>query len=1090
MNPIRSFLILLLLWTASGVCVSGQAPPNPPPEPPQPRASDALEKILGQAYQEGQTGRPEEELKLADQALAAARDAKDLPGEGWAHQMRAYGLEGLGRLDEASAAWTKAAEIWKQIGAIPEEFNAIGESGLHLLKSDPAAAEKRFSQSLQIASAPNNRPLETARLLMDLGFRCRTQNNLEWTRRFFEQAARLGEKIAPDSEPLAGNWSAVAGVAEQQGDLAAAAKYYEAAFDIWQNLAPYSENAAQCLKGLARVAQQRSDLASASEEYNRALVIEKNLDPASRDIAQTYDGLGDVALQQGSVKAAAQYYEQAEHIQDRIAPDSVDLSQTLGGLGNIASFNNDNKAAEQYLRRARIIQEKLAPNSLMLASTYTNLADVALHEGFLDDAEGYYKAALKIKEEKAPNSLTVSFTLLGLGDLASRRKNLKEANDYYARAHDIRHKLVPGSSSEAETLQALANVILADPHGNWQDAAKNYRAALEIEQKLTPNSISIAAILDDLSQVAEKSGDLTEAERYEKNAWDVIRHQASEVSGDEARQTFGTSMGYYASRLLRFQVAHKEFDSAFTTLEESRAQALERLLTERQGMMGVLGGDEWAAHQDVLAKLHQAEADLQKASVARSVAQGALRSLEDSKAPSDAIAKAQKEFDAKTDDIERAQKAYVKAHSEADQLWATMQQNSPRAFVSPLALDQVRTALAPGVVFVSFSLNASKSFAFVVQGGGSSAILAQELQLQEPSGSTSGKNPSQITLLQKQVRAFREQITSPGSDLGEIAASGRALFAALFPGAEGKIVLAAQHLVISPDGPLWELPFAALVTNPDGPPNYLGAAVPISYAPSLALYEQSMDQPPRLARGQNPAALIVGDPLFSRRASDPADAERTHGVWAGIFTPDNPPRPLPGTRREAKDVAALYSAEPLLGDAATESNVRRQIESADVIHLATHGYLDPVLAMSSGVLLSPPPPGPGSGGTDDDGILQAWEIFSQLKLRAEIVVLSGCDTGRGQNVEDEGIVGLTRSLMYAGARSVIASQWRVGDESTSRLMTELHKNLRAGMPKDVALQKAMEVVRGNSLTASPFYWAPFTLTGDPANPNLGSTKNK
>ena len=170
---------------------------------------------------------------------------------------------------------------------------------------------------------------------------------------------------------------------------------------------------------------------------------------------------------------------------------------------------------------------------------------------------------------------------------------------------------------------------------------------------------------------------------------------------------------------------------------------------------------------------------------------------------------------------------------------------------------------------------------------------------------------------------------------------------------------------------------------------------------------------------------------------------------------------------------------------ATEAELRKRIESADVVHLATHGYLNPVRAMSSGLLLTVPEKEPQIGETDNDGVLQAWEIYSQLKLRAELVVLSACETGRGQLVRGEGIIGLTRALQYAGVRSVVATQWKVDDRSAAMLMVAFHRNLRHGMAKDEALRQAMELVRKSKRKAHPYYCAAFFLTGDPDNPNLG-----
>jgi CHAT domain-containing protein len=124
-------------------------------------------------------------------------------------------------------------------------------------------------------------------------------------------------------------------------------------------------------------------------------------------------------------------------------------------------------------------------------------------------------------------------------------------------------------------------------------------------------------------------------------------------------------------------------------------------------------------------------------------------------------------------------------------------------------------------------------------------------------------------------------------------------------------------------------------------------------------------------------------------------------VGLGFCLGGSPTR-LPNSGPEAVAIARLYGAAPLLGAAATESAVRRQIEHTTVIHLATHGYLSATRAMDSGLLLTPPVPEAAVGQDGNDGVLQAWEIASQLKLQAELVVLSACETGRGRILRARG----------------------------------------------------------------------------------------
>jgi CHAT domain-containing protein len=245
-----------------------------------------------------------------------------------------------------------------------------------------------------------------------------------------------------------------------------------------------------------------------------------------------------------------------------------------------------------------------------------------------------------------------------------------------------------------------------------------------------------------------------------------------------------------------------------------------------------------------------------------------------------------------------------------------------------------------------------------------------------------------------------------------------------------------------------------------------------------------------LAPAERLVALVVGDPIFARKPIQRTAARTRDLVVRGertIFSLNgSAPARLPGTRSEAAVIAHLYGSEPLTGESATEAALRQRIGEADVIHLATHGYLLPLRPMSSGVLLTVPRKEPAIGNTENDGVLQAWEIRSELKLRAEVVVLSACETGLGENVAAEGIVGMTRALQYAGARSIVASQWKVPDESTRMLMMAFHRKLREGMAKDEALRQAMVAVRSKAGMGHPYYWAAFCLSGDPDNPNLGT----
>ena len=289
-------------------------------------------------------------------------------------------------------------------------------------------------------------------------------------------------------------------------------------------------------------------------------------------------------------------------------------------------------------------------------------------------------------------------------------------------------------------------------------------------------------------------------------------------------------------------------------------------------------------------------------------------------------------------------------------------------------------------------------------------------------------------------------------------------------------------MILSPDGPLWELPFVALVTNGTTGPAFLGEMKAVAYAPSLAVLDHMESSARLLPRAGRPRTLLVGDPVFSRQSPgsprpETGLGEMSSGETSSPVPAREVPAPLPNTRTEVTSIAQLYGTRALIGEAATEASVRRVIEQADIVHLATHGYFHPTRAMSGAVLLTVPMTPPVTGETKNDGELQAWEILDQLTLKARLVVLSACETGRGRVMRGEGVVGLARALQAAGAQSVVGSYWNVDDASTATFMVEFHRGVRRGLTKDRALQLAIIKLKEDSSTSHPFYWAPFVIIG-------------
>jgi CHAT domain-containing protein len=189
-----------------------------------------------------------------------------------------------------------------------------------------------------------------------------------------------------------------------------------------------------------------------------------------------------------------------------------------------------------------------------------------------------------------------------------------------------------------------------------------------------------------------------------------------------------------------------------------------------------------------------------------------------------------------------------------------------------------------------------------------------------------------------------------------------------------------------------------------------------------------------------------------------------------VYGGGRPLVPLPATRDEATRIGADVT---LLGADASEAGLRAALARAPTgrwraVHLACHGLIDGARPLLSALALSPD--------AENDGYLTPLELLD-LDIPADLAVLSACETARGREYRADGILGLSRAFMYAGAPRVICSLWKVDDRATSALMTKFYERWRAGSSAADALREAQEHVRSQETWAHPYYWAAWVLWG-------------
>ncbi|HEU4928508.1 MAG TPA: CHAT domain-containing protein [Candidatus Krumholzibacteria bacterium] len=365
-----------------------------------------------------------------------------------------------------------------------------------------------------------------------------------------------------------------------------------------------------------------------------------------------------------------------------------------------------------------------------------------------------------------------------------------------------------------------------------------------------------------------------------------------------------------------------------------------------------------------------------------------------------------------------------------------------------VGLDAVARLLPEKAVLLEYALGDSASFLWVIDRDGSELV----------------KLPAR-SQIDAQVRRLRDALSRVDGDRTALLTSARSVYQLLVAPAEARLAK-AKSAVIVPDGVVFELPFEVLLTaepSKDGwnKQPFLTRKLTTLYAPSASVYA-SLKASTRTA--EYPRDLLaVGNPDFTTLAA----------------REDDPLAPLPFASQEVEAVSSRIKDERklvLTGKAACEGTVKRELKNGAprVVHLATHGLVDPNEPERSSVVLA--------ADDRDDGYFHTLEILA-TPTHSRLVVMSACESARGKVSRGEGVVGLSRAFLASGAGSVVASLWAVSDESTAELMKQFYdRMLGKKQPASRALNEARLALIKNDKYAHPFYWSPFVVTGTESAP--------
>ena len=761
------------------------------------------------------------------------------------------------------------------------------------------------------------------------------------------------------------------------------------------------------------------------------------------------------SMQDDYTRAIAAFKHALAVAEESNSPASVASSgRYLGSLGSIHFKLGDLLTARHYYERSL----ELARNTKDLggqANIFSYLGELMVAQNEPGQAITYYKQAVEAEEKRpgAPSRSSYFSVLPKLYLRSGDYQQAKEAIDQALKnAHELKTPLiVPQLLNDLGDLHLRLN----EP----EQAVKAYGESLQSNVGLDNASHAWVAHAG-LATAYQRLGQLDQARAHYVKAIKVIEGVRAKLGGAEEKAGFyQDKVEVYknlADVLLKLSEKYPEqklASEAFHVAESARARAFSDLLAE--GGMNL----ERNLEADLLKR--QGEIQTRVSKLTRQLINE--RSKEPAKQDKEKIKGWEEELSKADEDI-------------ADWLRELRDRNPHYAdlkYPEPLKLEQAQRMLTDHSLVLSYLLGAEESFLFAVSRDGYRVAKL-------PRSSDIGES----------VEKFIAAITDGGgASIEKYRVQAVKLYKELIQPA-GDLLADKRELIIIADDSLHRLPFEALISPSIADASaddrddrskwlYLVRQFTISYAPSVSALASLRDYQKGTGAPQKDF-VAYADPNYDQQgASTIPAAARSAGDGRQLKLGR-----LLNSRDEVEGIAKLFAkneADLYLEDSASEENVKAKdrLSQYRIVHFSAHGLVNERRPRFSGIVLSlPKVDKEGVPLSEEDGLLSAYEILN-LKLNADLVVLSACQTGIGKEIKGEGMMGLMRAFMYAGTPSVVVSLWNVNDRSAADLMIRFYKNLwKPGsekLNKAEALRKAqLEVIK---LGSKPYHWAPFILVG-------------
>lgn len=849
------------------------------------------------------------------------------------------------------------------------------------------------------------------------------------------------------------------------GNLQKSLEYYRCALQLYRDSYDYCHQAEVLISsGYAYI--ELSEIESAFNAYNEALSLSRDSNNRHTE-ARALRAIGNLQTKLGENQYAIDSFEESleilQSMEDRLLKATI-----FAGLGYIHERLCDYQKAIEYFDQAvaifRSIDDIWGEAEVLMDSgnAYYSLKNYqqALHN--------YNQALSHFTKLSMPRY--VAQTLRNIGLIYDSLGERTRAFGYYNQSLALTRK-GQDQRYEAYTLSYMGYSY--ESMGNKRKAFDYYQRALQLN-RISFDRFGESLTLYNLARIEWGDAELDAARARIEAALKIAESLRTDVSIRDLRITYFASVyQYYELYIDILMKMHKERPDrgfqvlAFETAERSRARALVEMLKETKADIRKNVDPVLTARENILQHLIAIKNERRMNISARR-----------NKAEEAALTK----------DIER-----ITAERNQVQLQIKTANPDYAALMQPVtsSLKEIQQILDNDDLLLEYSLGKEKSYLWAIS---KTEIYGYEL----PGRSTIENLADQIREILTSVQRIREESLLQRQERlkeSETLYWQKALALSDMLLEPAAAVLETKSLIIIPDGALQYIPFSSLPDPrlPDTEMRPLALNHEIIYEPSVSTLLTLTDRATQ--RQLAPKAIaIFADPVFepddarvgkSKIAADAvADGQkrgtevyrglRDAGVLDGL---NNIPR-LIASRDEAESIMAVIPAG--LGLKAVGFDANKQIaESSElskyrIIHFATHGVFNNEKPELSGLMLSQF----DKDGKPQDGFLQLKEIYN-LYLPVDMVVLSACNTGLGKYVRGEGLLGLTRGFMYAGAGRVMASLWKVDDEATSELMKNFYRKiLEEKKTPTAALRESQIAMWQQKRWRSPYFWAAFVLQGE------------